>query len=276
MLIVLQLVFAVAVSVLLVLMISKQEDYKAAAAAQSGRAVALSATLVAAEQAKLAATDRIAVAEAAKVAAETALTKERELATAAAGTAQNRILGLEGDVKVLQNQNQALSLAASTASNSIALKDKELEEIRPKLSQLNTQNAELARKNNELQSALQASELAIRKMQEQLAAGAAAASAASSSGGQVQAMSSGTSVSAAVNAKITKVADSAGRILIEMPLGSRDGITQGTQMFVYRSTGYVGDAVVERVTPTTSVAVVTRTKEGQTVQQGDTISTIGR
>jgi len=73
------------------------------------------------------------------------------------------------------------------------------------------------------------------------------------------------------------VQQTSGRTRVELPLGSRDGISENTPLFIYRGqTGYVADAVVERVTPTASVAVVTKTREGQTVQTGDTISTIGK
>ena len=54
---------------------------------------------------------------------------------------------------------------------------------------------------------------------------------------------------AKVNAAVKKTTTSAGRTLIEMPLGTRDGLALNTKLYVYRSTGYVADAVIELPPP---------------------------
>ena len=60
---------------------------------------------------------------------------------------------------------------------------------------------------------------------------------------QVVALSASNQTRAPINAKISNIAQSAGRTLIELPLGTRDGIQNGTKLMIYRNTGYVGEAV---------------------------------
>ena len=79
-----------------------------------------------------------------------------------------------------------------------------------------------------------------------------------------------------MNTQISDVASANGRTLIEMPLGTCDGIQVGTKVYVYRSNGYVGDATVQTVSQAQSVAVVMSTKAGETVQKGDLVSTTGQ
>ena len=279
-LIVLQLVFAVAVSVLLVLMISRQENYKSLAATSSANYLGQSALLTDSKAKEAAAREQIAKANAARETAEQALAKATSDASTAGSQAQQQILTLQSDKRQLEAQVAALTAGNSTAMQSISAKDKELETLRPEQIKATSEKNELAKRNNELESQVRALELGIRKLQEQLIAQAPAAGASTNNpgtSGSVQMMSSAApAANAAVNAKITNVQQTSGRTMVELPLGSRDGITENTPLFIYRSSGYVADAVVQRVTPTASVAVVTKTREGQTVQAGDTISTIGR
>ena len=276
-LIVLQLVFAVAVSVLLVLMISNQQNYKDAAATANARASSLSAEVQMGQNANAAAEARASEASKKEAQASNDLAKLRAESNAKQQSDQSRILTLEGEKNALNAQIQTLTAGVAAAQNAINAKDKELGELRPIVNQKTVEYNQLVREHNEAQNQLRANEKAIRALQEQLAAGApAGATSGAGSDGQVARITNAGPSSGAINARITSVMEGPGRTLIELPLGSRDGIKQDTLMFIYRSSGYVADAVIERVTANTSVAVITKTKEGQAVQVGDTISTLGR
>jgi len=163
------------------------------------------------------------------------------------------------------------------AYNAVATEfnDKELADLRPENASLIQKNAELNRVNNELSTQQRFAEQAIRKLQEQIAqaptSGPGASAPAEGNGNQVAALSS--AAGGAINGKITQVSQSAGHTLVEMPLGDRDGIKVNTRFTIYRNNGYVGDAIVQKVFPDTSVAEVTVIKPGDNVKQGDLVTT---
>jgi hypothetical protein len=277
-LIVLQLVFAVAVSVLLVLLVSRQEAYSKNAEDYRIKYLAAAATANQKDVQHAADLQAIAAATKAQNDALAQLAQERANAVAAKSADQARILTLEGDVAAQKAQLAQQSAALDTANKSILAKDSELQVLRPQVSKLTIENNEIARRNNEQENQLRAAQLAIKALQEQLVA-RGPSGATSEAGSQVRPMvtaSSGAPVGGAVNARVSNVMPSAGRTLVELPLGTRDGIRQNTPVFIYRSTGYVADAIVERVTVDASVAVVTKVKEGLQVQPGDIVSTVGQ
>jgi uncharacterized protein YlxW (UPF0749 family) len=278
MFIVLQLVFALAVSVLLVLMVSKSENYKSQVESTNIKNVAMAATNLKSETEKTAAQAKLSDVQAQLNAATNKLNTATADAAAAASKAETANLELQNQIVALRSQITSLNAAISTATSSIAAKDKELDTLRPQVADLTTKYNEIYRAKNEADNQLRATEQAIRKLQEIIAqAPAGGAGSAAPTGGQVQVLSA-SSVAAAgkVNGRISNFSTSLGKTLIEMPLGTRDGIQVGTKVFVYRATGYVGDATVTRVTPDQSVATIDSTKPGETVQMGDLVSTTGQ
>ena len=172
-----------------------------------------------------------------------------------------------------QTQITSLSNSLDAAQKLLAEKVKEVDDIRPRVSTLLTQNSELGRANNDLQNQLQSAELAVRKLQEQIASsdntkpGAAAPGAETSN--QVTSLSAGNQASAQINGTVTGVELSAGRTLVGTGLGSRDNVKVDTHFAIYRDNKFIADAVVIRVTPNESVAAIKSSKPGETVQPGD-------
>jgi chromosome segregation ATPase len=169
-----------------------------------------------------------------------------------------------------------LTAANQSLSEQLAGKDKQLSTLAPENVQLIQRNAELGRAINEKETALRFAETSIRKLQEQLAANESKSGASGSAPEATSVASlSDKAPAAPVNAKITNVAQTAGRTLIEVPLGSRDQIKAGTKLTIYRDSGYVARATVENVKIDQSAAAVDAgsVKKGETVRPGDLVIT---
>jgi hypothetical protein len=277
--IVLQLVFSLVVSVLLVLMVAKLEPYKAQVdAAHTGR-IAAQAQLAAIQQ-------QLTAAEGALTRARSDLETAVSSGNTALMSAQARNAGLtqqvqDASVKASQAQTQITSLtnAIATLKDLLSEKDKQLGELAPRVAQLTTQYNEVYRSNNELQNQLRGAELTIRKLQEQIvqmptggttAPGTGAAPA--DSGAQVTSLSAANAQAARgpINAQVTDINTSAGRTIVEVPLGTRDGVKNGNRFFIYRNNNYLGEAVITTVTPGASVLTVQGTPR-EPIQKGDMV-----
>jgi hypothetical protein len=273
--IVLQLVFSLVVSVLLVLMVSKLEPYKSQLDSAHAGQIAAQA-LLAAEQNKSAAAQGAAdQARRELTDAQSALQRTTtELNTRIASLTQT---GQASEVKNAQAQTQITSLtnAIATLKDLLAEKDKQLNDLTPRVAQLTTQYNEVYRSNNELQNQLRGAEQTIRKLQEQIAQGPAqggTGAAPASSDSQVASLSAANSQApnAPINAKIRNVGQLAGRTVIELPIGTRDGVKASNRFFIYRNNAYIGEAVITTVTPDGSLATV-QGNPAQSVQAGDMV-----
>ena len=280
--IVLQLVFSLVVAVLLVLMVSKLEPYKSLVdQANAGKLGAMSALGAALED---------------NAAKDATLNKTRSDLQAALAESQRvgtenqaKIAGLTqslqaAEVKASQAQTQLVSLtnAIATLKDLLAEKDRTLGETTPKVAQLTTQYNEVYRTNNELQNQLRGAEQTIRKLQEQIAnlpSGGGAAGGATASAGDSNAQVASLSAASGqgkgpINARITEVKASAtGRTLIALPLGARDGLKENTRLAIYRGNTYLGDAVIQTVTPDQSAATVVGPVK-EPIQIGDLVMTV--
>jgi hypothetical protein len=288
-LIVLQLVFALVCSVLLVLMVSKQENYKAVTDAARATFQGLQAQ-VAAEQAKNAGFQTEA-AEASKKASDknTENLKLQAALTQAQAAADATIQELNIRLASAEAKNRQLTAVSDTLTASNKLKDEELDKLRPMIEKLNREYSQSNQSLSEVTNLLRSAENTIKRLQEQLAQLASNTTGAAGDGAgavaplnaanQITTLVSGNSGNAGaaqVNCKINIVESHNGRTFIELPLGTRDGLQLNTRMFVYRNTGFVADAVVQSVTPDQAIAVITDVKAGETVKQGDLVSTVGK
>ena len=139
------------------------------------------------------------------------------------------------------------------------------------------QNAELVRTNNELSTQATFNGQAIRKLQEQLQiatenAGKGGAAVPADEANKVASLTVQTP--ALINGKISDVRAAAGRTLIQVPLGTRDGVRKDTRFTIYRNSTYVADAVVVgNPEPDQCVAAVDSgsMKPGATVKTGDMV-----
>lgn len=277
MFVVLQLVFSLALAVLLVLMISKQENYREISEQDRAGRAAL-AVQVSSEKEQVTAAQG-AAQDATKKLTEALTQLDATKAQLASAQGNLDAARLQADTSAHTAQVQLANL--TTANNTLAAANKaqaaELDSLRPKVADLTTKNSELSRAKNEADNQIAAAEQAIRKLQEQIAtmSQTAPAAGASGAGGSVASLSSGNSAAGPVNARITDVQEENGRTLVQMPLGTRDGIQNGTRLMIYRNNTYITDAVVRRAASNESVAEVQGTA-ASSVKQGDMISTIGQ
>jgi membrane-associated HD superfamily phosphohydrolase len=290
-LIVLQLVFALVCSVLLVLMVSKQENYKAAMDAANAKCYGLQAqaTRALADNADF----KAQADEAAKKASDRNTENLRLQAnlTQSQATSDASIQELKIQLASAEAKNRQLTAASDTLTASNKLMYDELAKLRPMIDDLNRKYGQSNQSLSEVTNLLRSAENTIKRLQEQLAQSASNAGAAGGGAGAVAPLGSenqittlvsgnagnaGNAGASQVNGKINLVEIRAGRTYVELPLGSRDGLQVNTRMYVYRGTGYVGDAVIESVTPDQAIAVIVSTKPGETVKQGDLVATVGK
>jgi chromosome segregation ATPase len=271
--IVLQLVFSVAISVLLVLMVSHQENYKGMVDSATSSSVALRATVahdqetISALNASLADKDRQNQSSQAQ--------SQQQLAdlTTKNASLQQQVASLTASNAQVQTNLASLTATVTTQQEIIKQQSSELTNLRPQVAELTLKNADLNRANNDATNQNRAAEQAIRRLQEQIATAPTTGSgaAAPTEGGQVARFSASSQTPVQINGTVSDLDQAAGRTLIETKLGARDGVRVNTRFAIFRDNKYVGDAVVERVLPGESVAVVVSTKPGESVQKGDIV-----
>ncbi len=277
-LVVLQLVFSLTVSVLLVFGVSRLENYRAEVDASHTQTVAAQAALAKSQNDVAVANAQVADANSRLTSATDELKKQNNDLNTKLAEVSSAKGALEARNAQQQSSISQLTSSIESQNKLIAAKDQELTSLRPENVSLVQKNAELNRVNNDQATSNRLAEQAIRKLQEQLASmesapGKAGASAPGDSGDARVASLSASPSNAQINGKITNIATSAGHSLIEVPLGTRDGVKVQTALRIYRNSGYVGDAVVQSVFPDSSVAQVTVVKPGDSVKVGDLVMT---
>ena len=276
-LIVLQLVFSVAVAVLLMLMVSRQQSYKTELDNVRTAHIAALATAGHANSELAALRDELSREQGLSKTSEQSLAAASGAAVAAQAKADTTIQSLQKDLQQKETQLVSLTDTIKTLSAQNEHFSKENQEMTPKLTELVGRNADIARRNNELENAVRSAEQAIRKLQEEITlmtakGGSASASAATANiGNQVLPLNETRSGSGPINGQVTDLQQYAGRTYISTPLGTRDGLKSGSVLAVYRGNTYLGDARVENVTANESVAVMTAIKQGETIQKGDLV-----
>jgi hypothetical protein len=273
--IVLSTVFSLVVSVLIVLMVSKQENYKAQLDSYRTSGVAMQATLNQKTAEAQALSDQVTSMEVKLRDGLQAFQKNAQDATERYAKSEQDRLALQSQLVQIQTQAQSLSQTVDTLQKLLAQKDAQVTDLSPKVAGLTQQYNEVYRANNDLQNQLRQAEMTIRKLQEQIAtadtAPKAGAAVSNDTSGQVASLSATRQTTSAINGTVMDIATNAGRTLIETGLGTRDGVKVGTRFAIYRNNSYIGDAVVQRVTPDQSVATVVTTKGGQNAQKGDLV-----
>jgi hypothetical protein len=278
--IVLQLLFSVVCAVLLVLFVTKTENYKNLVTDERVKNVGLAASYANAERSKSATESEVNRLQGQLSDTMKQLTTARDTAAAAAATKDAALQEVKNQLSAALAQNQTLAAANTTNAATIDAKDKELAGLRTQVPDLVAKYNTVSRAKIEVDNQLRAAELAIRKLQEtiaQMPGGGAGAAAPIGSENQIQVLTASNAAAAGkINGQVSNVALAQGRTLIEMPLGERDGIKVGAKLYVYRASGYIGDATVERVSADQSVAVIMSTKPGETVKVGDLVATVGQ
>ena len=142
----------------------------------------------------------------------------------------------------------------------------------PKLASLSKELAEVNMANEVATTTLEQASRAIDRLKEQLVqASKPASSAAEDAVGGVKTLSFGLATAVPINGKVVDVKADNGKVYLALSLGERDNIQVGTRFTISRGDKYVGDAIVERVAPDQSVAVV-RAGNPIPVQVNDLVS----
>jgi len=279
MLIVLQLVFALVCSVLLVFGVSRLDNYKASVEAANAKYAGLAAA-IAKEQANSAGLGtQLANAQKDATTANTRATSADAKLAQVQATSDAAMLETKAQFAAAEARNTELTGGLAAANKSIQAKDDELKNLRPMIVDQNKKLSETYQAKSEADNLLRAAENTIKRLQEQLAQGGGAGAgsvAPLNSEGQISSYASSNISTTPVNGKITAVQNAAGRTLLELPLGTRDGLQVNGKIYVYRDSGYVGEALIQNVTPGSSIAVVTFTKPGETVKEGDLVATVSK
>jgi hypothetical protein len=148
----------------------------------------------------------------------------------------------------------------------------EVKDSRPKLAQLAKELAEVNMVNEQQATKLEQAARAIDRLKEQLVDASKPAAGASSTGiGGVKTLSVGLATAVPTNGKVVDVKSDNGKTYLALSLGERDNIQVGTRFLISRGDKYIGDAIVERVSPDQSVAVV-RAGNPFPVQVNDLVS----
>ncbi len=227
--VVLQLVFSLVVAVLIVFGVSRLQNYRLEVDSSHTQAVAAQAALAKSQNDVAVANAQVADANSRLTSATDELKKQNnDLATKLAQVSSERG-ALEARNAQQQSSISQLTSSIDSQNKLIAAKDTELASLRPENVSLVQKNAELNRVNNEQSTANRFAEQAIRKLQEQLATTETApskngAAAPGDNGNSQVASLSASPANAQINGKITNIAPSAGHTLIEVPLGTRDGV----------------------------------------------------
>ena len=279
--IILQLVFSLALSVMVIMVVSSQPKYKDQVEAQAKLTIAAQAALARAEN--LSDQKTTAVAQLTE-----ALAKEVNAGKTRLMETTSRVAALEKDkADALNRINLAEATNSQYASTISSLKDqytaisKELNDVRDRNLTLLRRAEETARVNESLTQDKDSLTKALRKTQEELVAitskyedllnkpAAAGGPGAGVAGGGSITEIVGFSKPVAINGTVGRVTVTDGKTYFSLPLGKRDGLQNGLTLVISRNNSYVGDAEVINTTVNEAVAQVKILSKGQTVQSGD-------
>jgi len=275
--VVLQLVLALALSVLVVVFVSKQTNYRNLVVSTQRAAIAASAGLARAKLMSSNLSNELASAQ------ESASSAQRHLNSVVVSL-QGRLADAQTQIAELQASNSAKSTNVSLLTNTVhslntqvADETAQLNKLRPQQLSLINERAELSRRVTELTNERDVARKSIQVLQESIAklthhlSVAMAAAKAPSSVVSAASVLQGVPTPTAINGAITKVAKYNGKLYVSCNLGSRDGVNQGTRLTVYRGNKYIADILVQRSDATHSVGVVTLQAPNQMVAKADMV-----
>lgn len=275
--VVLQLVLALALSVLVVVFVSKQTNYRDLVVSTQRAAIAASAGLAKAKLMSSNLSNELASAQ------ESASSAQRHMNSEVVSL-QGRLADAQTQIAELQASNSAKSTNVSLLTNTVhslntqvADETAQLNKLRPQQLSLINERAELSRRVTELTNERDVARKSIQVLQESIAklthhlSVAMAAAKAPSSVVSAASVLQGVPTPTAINGSITKVAKYNGKLYVSCNLGSRDGVNQGTRLTVYRGNKYIADILVQRSDATHSVGVVTLQAPNQMVAKADMV-----
>lgn len=211
-------------------------------AAQSGGNADLEAAVNTLRSENLRIAQQLATANASQLQAANELTK---------ASATKTIMAQSSDrlTELVQNRTEALTTAQG------------------ELVTVKTQNAQLIQQNNELDAQVNTLTASLRLMKERLAGAIGGASASSYNGtGSARVVDN----SKTVRGNVSDVESTNGITLIQINVGSNDGLQPGSKVLIYRGSDiYIATAVVDTVDGNISVARVNQANEN--IRAGDSV-----
>lgn len=271
--IVLTFVFAIALAVVVPLTMNDVSVYKRDLEAANMKASAAQAALALEKAQSAAAQDQVTRLTAAMNTSTTEWQSKVESARKDAQTLQAQLDSQTTRVDELTAATRSLTVANEAQTKQLAALKTEIDTIRPDYTKTIERNQELVRANAELTNRLDLAGKSIRSLQEELATvrSKVTETQPKTANAGDKAVPAGVPTAVQVNGKVVEVAANGGKTFVTLNLGSRDGVKVGNSFMIYRGNTYVGDAVVQRVTPDASVAQVTITQPGQVVQSTDLV-----
>lgn len=275
--VVLQLVFALALSVLVVLFVSRENNYKTQVLAAENASLAAHASLGREMVENATLNTELRQAGTARAAQMAGLRHQLENTIAKLTSARMRADRRQSLLDGATTQVTLLTDATKSLISQNKMRSAELDRIRPRLLRLTDENAQLYRRNAVLSDQRSQNERVIRALQEHIARlhhRLQTLARAPSGGKPNSGMPTGTSgmgTAVQVNGRIRHVQQMNGHTYASISLGSRDGLRKGTRLIIYKNHTYVGDLQVTHVTPAASVGVVKIVNQGQKVQPHDMV-----
>jgi predicted nucleic acid-binding Zn-ribbon protein len=278
--VVLQLVFALVLSVLVVMLTYKQNNYRGQVITSQLAQIAAGAQLTR-EETELTSEHNQRI-ESENQAAQQVASLGLQMAALQGQIADDASKMSQQDAQNSQQSNSITELTATVHSlqDIVTNQSDQIDDLRPRLLSYISQNAELNRQITELTNDRDAAQKQIETLQESIAGLneelASAKTINPSSQGNPAAspeLSSliGTPTSVLVNGSVENVAIYNGRTYVSTSLGAKDGVVVGTRLTIYRNRTYIGDLVVQRVDATESMGVVTLQNTAETVRTNDMV-----
>ncbi len=276
--VVLQLVLALTLSVLVIVFVNKQTNYRHMIVSTQRSAIAASAALAKEKLLNRNLSNELASAQ------ESASSAQRHL--------NSRVVSLQGKLADAQTQIAELQAGNSAKSTNVTLltntvhslntqvsdQTGQLNKLRPQELMLINQNAQLSRRVTELtnerdvaRKTIQVLQESVSKLNHHLSVAMASAKTPTSGSANSASVLQGVPTAASVNGSITKVAQYNGRTYVSCNLGSKDGVNQGTRLTIYSGHKYIADVLVQKSDSTRSVGVVTLKAPNAVVAKSDMV-----
>ncbi len=276
--VVLQLVLALALSVLVVVFVSKQTNYRNMIVSTQQAAIAASAGLAREKLLNSNLSNELASAQESAASAQRHLNSEVVSLQGKLADAQTQIAELQASSSAKSTNVSLLTNTVHSLNTQVADETAQLNKLRPEQLKLINERAQLSRRVTELtnerdvaRKTIQVLQESVAKLRHHLRVAMAAAKSPSTSMASTAAVLQGVPTAVAVNGSITKVAKYNGKIYVSCNLGSKDGVNHGTRLTVYRGNKYIADILVQRSDATHSVGVVTLQAPDQMVAKADMV-----
>jgi hypothetical protein len=284
--IVLQLVFSIAVSVIVVMTVSSMPKYKEQVEAWQKATIAAQAAL--AREVADTNTKQLVVAQQAHTIATQSTEIQRLNNTFPDQIAieKTRNAGLEARITELSTANAAAAEAVKAFQKQLEAQSVELVKEKGNALKYQAFAAETNRKNEILTQEKSALTSLLKNTQEKLVeteqryeilknapkqnAMAGGGAAGGNVGGPTPNISAG--LETPINGPVGIVDSREGRTYFTLTLGTRDGLQKGMTLIVSRGNNYIGDAEIINTKVNEAVAIVKTLKTGQSVQAGDLVT----